>query len=397
MIMACAASAERTRDFVEPGPSVLKMCGITRVGDLTGLDCLGVPVWFACRPNARALSVSQGKGLTHRQARISAIMEAIESAMAERPRTMVESFCSLNEAARNGLNPVPLERLARCDARSLDPDRERAWVPGRSLFTGESVVAPFELVGLDLRLDAPWDRDAFRMTSHGLGAGSDRESATEHALMELIEHDASSMTNAFGLHAGGGRPLRYETGVRPQLDEIVGRLGARGLTPRFLGVRSKVPVPVVGAFVPHPIMSERGPILRYVAGYAAREDLWQAAEAALLEAIQSRLTVIAGSRDDLTAAEYEVARAIEWRDETRSVDMKAFAQSIAPLSPPFSLLSESHILSRLGDAGIKDAFAFELTPRDSGFAVVRVLVPGLGAASGQVSFLDLEDVTRLVA
>ncbi len=374
---------------------MLKMCGITRVGDLTGLDCLGIPVWFACRPNSRALSVSQGKGLTHRQARISAIMEAIEGAMAERPRALVRNFCSMSEAAKRGLNIVPLERLARCDAQALDPERERAWVPGHSLVSGEPVVAPFELVGLDLRVDAPWDRAAFQITSQGLGAGPTFDAAVCHGLMELVEHDASSMTSAFGVHRGGGRALHYEAGARPQLDTIVERLEVRGLQPRFLGLSSKVALPVVGAFVPHPIMSEAGPVLRYVGGYAARQDLWEAAEAALLEAVQSRLTVIAGSRDDLTAAEYQVACAIDWRDDVRSVGMKAFAQSFSPLVPALSMVRTADLLGRLRDCGIAEAYAFELTPADSGFVVARVLVPSLGAATGQVSYVGLEDVTRL--
>ena len=57
--------------------------GITRVGDITGLDRIGVPVWFCCRPNSRGLAVSQGKGITSERARLSAIMEALEGAIAE--------------------------------------------------------------------------------------------------------------------------------------------------------------------------------------------------------------------------------------------------------------------------------------------------------------------------
>src|SRR5690349_14780816 len=39
--------------------------GITRIADVTGLDYLGLPVFMAVRPNARSLSVCQGKGLDH--------------------------------------------------------------------------------------------------------------------------------------------------------------------------------------------------------------------------------------------------------------------------------------------------------------------------------------------
>src|SRR5690606_30465389 len=70
---------------------------ITRCGDITGLDIIGIPVWFATRPNSRALSVSQGKGLTHEQARIGAIMESIEGAVAEQTKELVCEFATATE------------------------------------------------------------------------------------------------------------------------------------------------------------------------------------------------------------------------------------------------------------------------------------------------------------
>ena len=54
-----------------------KTFGITRVADVTGLDRIGVPVAMAVRPNARSLSVSQGKGVDRDAARASALMESI--------------------------------------------------------------------------------------------------------------------------------------------------------------------------------------------------------------------------------------------------------------------------------------------------------------------------------
>src|SRR5262245_22815534 len=57
--------------------------GITRIADVTGLDTIGIPVCVAVRPNSRSLSVSQGKGLTLEQARVSAAMESIETHHAE--------------------------------------------------------------------------------------------------------------------------------------------------------------------------------------------------------------------------------------------------------------------------------------------------------------------------
>src|SRR5580765_8183876 len=98
---------------VFPLPS-LEAFRITRCGDITALDVIGIPVWFATRPNSRALSVSQGKGLTHEQARIGAIMESIEGAVAEQTRELVAEFATATEMAARGRRLVPLDRLSRC-------------------------------------------------------------------------------------------------------------------------------------------------------------------------------------------------------------------------------------------------------------------------------------------
>jgi ribosomal protein S12 methylthiotransferase accessory factor len=51
---------------VEPAATLARVkrhfapLGITRIANVTGLDCIGIPVVNVVRPNARSLSVSQG-------------------------------------------------------------------------------------------------------------------------------------------------------------------------------------------------------------------------------------------------------------------------------------------------------------------------------------------------
>ena len=63
-------------------PQMARM-GVTRLGNITGLDRIGIPVAIAVRPNSRSVSVSQGKGLDLPQAMASALMEACEGFHAE--------------------------------------------------------------------------------------------------------------------------------------------------------------------------------------------------------------------------------------------------------------------------------------------------------------------------
>ena len=67
-----------------------RRCGVTRVGDLTGLDRIGLPVAQAVRPEALSEVTSLGRGLSKAEAAVGAIMEALERFFAKvdrgRPR-----------------------------------------------------------------------------------------------------------------------------------------------------------------------------------------------------------------------------------------------------------------------------------------------------------------------
>src|SRR5882757_8167726 len=82
--------------------SKARQIGITRLGNVTGLDRIGIPVTVAVRPNSRSFSVSQGKGLGVSQAMASAIMEAIELFHGEElaQRTVTASFRELKAKTR---------------------------------------------------------------------------------------------------------------------------------------------------------------------------------------------------------------------------------------------------------------------------------------------------------
>ena len=98
---------------------------------------IGIPVWFASRPNSRGLAVSQGKGLKHAQARLSAVMESVETAYAERCETLIRGRASHAELVAGGRRGVSFARMLRCASEQIDPDRPRFWVEGRMWRSGE--------------------------------------------------------------------------------------------------------------------------------------------------------------------------------------------------------------------------------------------------------------------
>ena len=353
--------------------------GLTRVGSLTGLDTIGIPVWFATRPNSRSLSVSQGKGLDDDQACISAVMESLEQAVAERPRRLVTVFDTMAGMARRGLAIIPLAEMSRCVVGNPDQTRERAWVPGLSLITGEEVFAPYELVGVDMRVDAPWDRDAFRMSSIGLASGATLPEATLHALCEVVENDSTAPRQTLKASLPQGS-LAVPAGASDSLDQAVARVEAAGLQPRFYDVSSDIDLPAIMCTIERQVVDDQGPAARRSAGIACHPDRLQAAVGAILEAVQTRLTYIAGARDDIDAADYEAL----WQKPGREPERIANGPRLADnrLEGPGTKGSVALLrraIDALRRAGIPDVYLFPLGGEDIGVHVVRVLIPTLEA------------------
>ena len=368
-------------------PELLKKFGITRVGDITGLDVIGVPVWFAARPNSRGLSVAQGKGLTIRQAKLSAVMEAIEGAVAEDVRRHVRHHGSWQQMKARDLNLVPLDTLSRVDVSLFDVNRERAWVTGFSVKTGAEVLAPYELVGLDFRADFPWDRQALHMGSQGLAAGFDFDRAVLHGLLELVENDAGFAVDALDTRGAALRTITFSKGENAALDDLLARLADLGIKPRLFDLTGDSGVPVILASVQRSVIASDGPGERAAGGLACRLDLHDAALAALLEAIQSRLTDISGARDDLVSSRYDADRGSgEWTGARVAppsvsridIDYGALA------GPAWRQLAE-HLFSK----GIDDIHVFSLDSGVPGVVVVRVLANGLAIAGGSMSHFSL--------
>lgn len=367
----------------EADARMLHALGITRVGDITDLDSIGIPVWFACRPNSRALSVSQGKGATPALARISAVMEAAEGAAAERPEDIVSLFGTLDEIIASGRSTVPFSRIMRCRPDRIRSSHRYAWARGFAWKDRREILAPYELVGLDMRAAAPWDHTAFKMSSIGLAGSSSLERAVLHGLQEVLEHDATASLDLFGLGAGIARPVSPVGGKDPMLDDLVARVRTAGFEPHFFSLPTRVSVPVVGCFFERLVASADGAAATLTAGFACRPDAHDAAVAALLECVQSRATDIAGSRDDISEAGYGGSKAQLPRPTEAPL---AGFDRVAGHRPKSACAADqqlNHLLDRLAETGIDDIYVFPLARPELGIDIVRVLVPDLGTGNDQ--------------
>src|SRR4051794_6836698 len=87
--------------------------GITRIGDVTGLDIVGIPVALGFRPWARSLVIAIGKGTTLAAARVGALMESLECWYAEyvEPDMLDTPYTKLTGAA---IDPESLPLALDC-------------------------------------------------------------------------------------------------------------------------------------------------------------------------------------------------------------------------------------------------------------------------------------------
>ncbi len=286
-------SAEETLARIQP---FLPRIGITRVADVTHLDDLGIPVIQAVRPNSRNLSVSQGKGITKALATTSALMEAIELWHAEEPSlpALWEEIGTLQPCLPYSLYDLNLSKQHLLhDALRLE------WFPAQILGTKQETYIPADYTRLNFTVRPTWLLPTFFVSSNGLASGNIREEAILHGLYEVIERDALAR-----VRAGTLRPLLIEPETidggasRPILE----RFWRAGATVNIYGL----PGPTgIACFEVHLSSPSYATVMK---GSGCHLDRDVALSRALTEAAQVRLSVIAGTRDDIQHRAYTEIR-----------------------------------------------------------------------------------------
>lgn len=353
-------------------PKMARM-GITRLGNITGLDRIGIPVAIAVRPNSRSVSVSQGKGLSLPQAMASALMEASEGFHAEEiGPCRIAAYRDL-AASETVVDPGTL-----CPAtRPFDAAAPISWIEGWDLLRQEPCWIPAEIV----HTDYTGEPDGFFLAgSNGLASGNHLVEAINAALYELVERDAVALWIAQPFRARGACRLDLASVDDPDCQTLLERYEAAGIVVRVWHVTTDLGVASFLCDIRDPSPGDPRRLRRHY-GSGCHADRRIALSRALTEAAQTRLTYIAGIRDDLSPEEYE---------ETPDSDIgEALLDALAAESAPVrfgdvpSFASDDlaadlrWALDRLRCAGIQRAIAVDLTRPEFGIPVVRLVAAGL--------------------
>ena len=369
---------QQTLEWVAPQ---LAAMGITRVANITGLDRIGIPVTMVVRPNSRSLAVSQGKGLSLTGARVSGIMESIETYHAERidrPLRLIDS-ATLKQRERI----VNINQMAKSAENYFHDKARLLWIQGINLLSGEPVWVPYEAVHSDFTLPRQPDSGYFPANTNGLASGNSQAEAVAHALYEVIERDAVALWHQ--REAYDENVVNLAGILDSECVGVLEKLSKAAMNVRVWNVTSDIGVPCFHCL----IIGNDDQYADAEFGSGCHPDRRVALLRALTEAVQARTTFIAGSRDDFGHGPYT--------EEARTNRFKACGDLLAPVPSEVAFDSVSGkcfdtmsddlewTLQNLVHAGFSEIIWIDLSLSQFKIPVARIVVPGLEGPFDSIS------------
>ena len=238
------------------------------------------------------------------------------------------------------------------------------WVAGQGSLTGKKTFAPADVVRLDLTPCVDYASALFEVTSNGLATGNTVAEAVLHGLVEVIERDSVA-----GDLARPQRERRYvdpATCRHPAARRTFEALRAADCTVLACDITGRVGLPCYAAVVWSPDV----PVS--CGGFGCHVDRDIAIGRAMAEAAQTRLALIAGTRDEIDSDCY------------RPAERPAEPSYQAPLPDETGWVSGTdldavirHCAALVATVTGAEPFAVPITQPDIGIPAVKVIAPGL--------------------
>ncbi|MEF3052712.1 YcaO-like family protein, partial [Mycobacterium tuberculosis variant caprae] len=264
----------------------LAPAGITRVADVTWLDCLGIPTVQAVRPASLTLSVSQGKAASYRAAQVSAVMESLEGWHAENVTADLWSATARDLEADLTYDPAQLRhRPGSLYHAGVKLD----WMVATTLLTGRRTWVPWTAVLVNVATRDCWEPPMFEMDTTGLASGNCYDEATLHALYEVMERHSVAAAVA------------GETMFEVPTDDVAGSDSAH-LVEMIRDAGDDVDLARIDVWDGYYCFAAEltsATLEVTFGGFGLHHDPNVALSRAITEAAQSRITAISGAREDL--------------------------------------------------------------------------------------------------
>jgi ribosomal protein S12 methylthiotransferase accessory factor len=254
--------------------------------------------------------------------------------------------------------------------KEAEVDRLMPWIEGYDIANDQQIIVPAHAVFHPLPRNY---RGPFRTNTNGLASGNTFEEAVFHALSEVIERDAWSLVEACRDTGPCVENIDDETiaDMQKKFADAQVEVSVRDIT-------SDIGIPTMAAVADDVLLKD--PMLLTI-GIGTHTSARIAVMRALTEVAQSRLTQIHGAREDTTLAElrkkmgYDRAKRINayWFKDNGRVDY----HQIASYDSDDFLTDIQFMIEALNKKGLDRVIVVDLTRKEIGIPVVRVIVPGL--------------------
>ncbi|MDR2623403.1 MAG: YcaO-related McrA-glycine thioamidation protein [Methanobrevibacter sp.] len=358
-------------ETIENYEEKLKIAGITRISDITHLDSVGIPVFSAIRPTAQegGVSVYSGKGATKIQAKASAMMEGFERYSAEKQNIDNEKI--IKEAYQKIENPIELNNL---NVPKVDYDIDEVeWVESTEINSGKKYHVPSNSVFHPYSSSSSFK--LFRSNTNGLASGNVLEEAVLHGIFEVVERDAWSI---FELTRLNNKEVELNDFKNPLIDEMLEKFTNSNIEIKLMDLTADVNIPTIAASSDDKLLKDPA-LLTLGVGTHLNPEI--AVLRALTEVAQSRVTQIHGTREDTTRADfmrkagYERMKKIN-RHYFQHDDEKININDIKDKSSKSLKNNIETSIGELKKASLDKVLFVDLTRKEIGVSVVRMIIPG---------------------
>jgi ribosomal protein S12 methylthiotransferase accessory factor len=307
-------------------------------------------------------------------------MESIELYHAESYRGATITV-PLGVASRDA-NFANIAELAILPTAEPHADTPVEWAPATDLLSGREAYVPWELFDLDSAKLVQRPK-LFVSSSNGLASGNTRSEAILHGLCEVIERDQVALWRLRRHYQARCRPTLIDLASidDPILREIIVKCSRAGLSVYVWYCTEDLELPTFQCAVVDRDGST--PFPQQAGGSGTHPHKSIALARAVTEALQSRLTRIAGSREDLYWKLYGttipsaslIARAnYASYDRENTVSFSDIPNGFDDICIETLVTKALHALTT---RGLKQAFCVDLSDAKLRIPVVFVIVPGL--------------------
>jgi ribosomal protein S12 methylthiotransferase accessory factor len=290
-------------------------------------------------------------------------MEALEYYFAERVPLDGFSAASTLDADQRCFEQLPPGFI------QANPNRAIEWTTCFDDYTHKKIQVPRHFLSFDLteaRIENGW----FKKSTAGLASGNSREEALVHSLCELIEHHAAHAFRALSFEEKK-ELLLQEDDLPPLPQALMEQLAPHDIQCLIFQMPNVFHIPSFYCLLinTHPLRS-----LYQYEGYGCHLNAEVALLRAITEAAQSRLTYIAGSRDDMMPFRYQHTTKILSIEATEKKRRFSDIVSRAGLSVVDQLTA---LQTALKQQGFTQHLYQEHTPDSYPVSVVHSIIPGL--------------------